>query len=36
MIYAILTNPLSIIGLFQIITTTVKISKRYPLRRWFF
>lgn len=24
------------LGIFQIITTTIKMTKRYPLRRWFF
>jgi hypothetical protein len=37
MIFALLLNHiLDVIGIFAIITTTVKIALRYPVKRWFF
>ena len=37
MIVALLLNHiLDAIGIFAIITSTIKISLRYPLKRWFF
>jgi hypothetical protein len=37
MIVALLLNHiLDVIGIFAIITTTVKIALRYPVKRWFF
>jgi hypothetical protein len=37
MIVAVLiNNVLPAIGVFQLITVTIKITKRYPIRRWFF
>jgi hypothetical protein len=37
MIVALLLNHiLDVIGIFAIITTTVKIALRYPVNRWFF
>lgn len=38
MAIAILTlnYVLPALGIYQLITSTVKITKRYPLRRWFF
>lgn len=37
MIVALLLNHiLDAIGIYALITTTIKISLRYPLKRWFF
>jgi hypothetical protein len=33
---ALLKDGLSLFGLLGIIATTVKISRGYPIRRWFF
>jgi hypothetical protein len=37
MFFGILSNHLlDIVGIFQIITITIKITRGHPVRRWFF